>query len=67
VTDFLAAVRNGEDISVVAKACGKDVHFWLRKDLSDELADMCKKVDRRKNVVFLTALGRWIEREGKLH
>jgi hypothetical protein len=69
VVSLLDAIRAGEDIAVVAtaKTGGKDVHFWLRDDLTEELAEACRKLDRRKNVVFVTALGRWLERERRLN
>jgi hypothetical protein len=66
VDDFLAALRRGEEIEVLAAPkSGRDVHFWLRDDLAEELNQACDRLDRRKNVVFATALGRWIEQRGR--
>jgi hypothetical protein len=64
VDDFLAALRRGEEIEVLATAkIGTTVHFWLRDDLAEEFDQVCVQLNRRKNVVFATALGRWIERQ----
>jgi hypothetical protein len=62
VEEFLAAVRRGEEIDVLATAkIGKDLHCWLRDDLAEGLTEACEQLNRRKNVVFATALSRWID------
>ena len=66
VEQVLTAVRIGKDVEVLATAkVGKDVHFWLRDDLAEEFDQVCEKLNRRKNVVFGTALARWIGRSGE--
>ena len=66
VEQFLTAVRIGENIDVLATAkVGRDVHYWLRDDLAEEFDQVCEKLNRRKNVVFGTALARWIGRSGE--
>ena len=42
---------------------GKDVHFWLRDDLAERMTEICKKLNCSENVVFATALSRWIANE----
>lgn len=65
--EFMSDIRRGENIEILATAkVGRDVHFWLREDLAEDFDETCKKLNCRKNVVFATAIRRWLERQRKL-
>jgi hypothetical protein len=66
VESFLSDLRQGEMVEVLATAkIGTNAQLWLRDDLAEEFEQVCKKLNRRKNVVFATALSRWIEQRGR--
>jgi hypothetical protein len=65
---FLAAVRQGEKIDILATPkSGKGIQFWLREDLHEELTDVCEKLDRKKNAIFVAALSRWLDHWQEQH
>ena len=57
VEAFLSDLRRGEVVEVLSTAkVGTIAQLWLRDDLAEEFDRVCKKLNRRKNVVFSTAL-----------
>jgi predicted transcriptional regulator len=61
VEAFLSDLRRGEAVEVLSTAkVGTTAQLWLRDDLAEEFAQVCEKLNRRKNVVFATALARWL-------
>jgi hypothetical protein len=63
VEAFLSDLRRGETVVIQSTAkVGTTAQLWLRDDLAEEFDDVCKKLNRRKNVVFSTALVRWLDR-----
>jgi hypothetical protein len=63
---LLFDLRQGVMVEVLSTAkIGTNAQLWLRDDLAEEFEQVCKKLNRRKNVVFATALSRWIEQRGR--
>jgi hypothetical protein len=63
VEAFLSDLRRGKVVEVLSNAkVGTIAQLWLRDDLAEEFDQVCKKLNRRKNVVFATALSRWLDR-----